>query len=119
MNASQGRCNAPSLPVVACRRLPGVLIAALFALLVGAAPVSAQTLTRSQLGELALEFADVQVVDSRRGQARLMQMASLPGDSLDLHLPFTPNRIERLVADGALVPEGAPMAKIYGPELEH
>lgn len=79
----------------------------------------AQTVSRENLGELVLEFAAVEAVNTRPGPSRLIEVATLPGDGLAMQLPFAPNRLEQLVDDGALVSADTAIARIYGPELEH
>lgn len=70
-----------------------------------------------ELGELALEFAAPLAVSERPGERRLLRVDTLPGDRFELRLPFAPNRLQRLSADGARVSAQAPLLRLSGPEL--
>lgn len=80
-------------------------------------PLTAQQISLQDLRGAQLEFADIQVASSRPGGPRLLQVATLPGDAFEDHLPFTPNRLEPLVAEGVEVMVGDPIARLSGPEL--
>lgn len=74
---------------------------------------------KAALGSLQLEFSQASEVTLRPGKVQLMQVDTLPDDRLQLRLPFRPNRLERLVGDGARVAAGDPIARVSGPELHH
>jgi hypothetical protein len=77
----------------------------------------AQQVPASALSSLALEFATARAASERPGSPQQLRLTALPGDRLALQLPFVPNRIEPLVADGAQVSAGEAVARISGPEL--
>lgn len=78
---------------------------------------AAELIAREQLRDLDLAFAPVEVADERPGRPQLMRVDTLPDDTLQLRLPFRPNRLERLVPDGGSVTAGQALARISGPEL--
>ena len=78
----------------------------------------AQQVSLAELKELDLTFADARVVSTRPGSRIQLRVATLPGDEFALRLPFVPNQIEPLVAEGAHVAAGQPLVRVRGPELE-
>ncbi len=78
----------------------------------------AQQVSLAELKELNLTFADARVVSTRPGPRIQLRVATLPGDEFALRLPFVPNQIEPLVAEGAHVAAGQPLVRVRGPELE-
>jgi hypothetical protein len=100
---TKGRCNNVALA---------------FMLLLACATAGAQQeVAKASLGGLALQFAPAQPVAERPGSPLLLQVMPYPGDVFELRLPFHPNRIEPLVAEGATLPAGAAVARLTGPEL--
>jgi hypothetical protein len=80
-------------------------------------PLAAQQISLQDLRATQLAFENIQVASSRPGSPRLLQVATLPGDAFEDHLPFTPNRLEPLVAQGQEVMAGDAIARLTGPEL--
>ena len=76
-----------------------------------------ERVAKADLGGLALDFAPAQAVTERPGPPLLFQVAPYPGDVFELRLPFHPNRIEPLVAQGQTVAAGDAVARLRGPEL--
>lgn len=99
-----------------CRRCRAAPVFALLLLASGSAGAQ-QRVPKEDLGGLALEFAAAQPVEERPGAPLLLQVTPYPGDVFDLRLPFHPNRIEPLVAQGQAVPVGAAVARLRGPEV--
>ena len=78
---------------------------------------AAERIEREQLRDQDHAFAPVEVATERPGRPQLMRVDTLPDDTLQLRLPFRPNRLERLVPDGGSVTAGQALARISGPEL--
>lgn len=77
-----------------------------------------QEVPLAKLKGIDLVFTPARAVNTRPGPRIQLRVSNLPGDEFALRLPFTPNRIEPLVAEGALVKAGDPLVRIFGPELE-
>jgi hypothetical protein len=78
---------------------------------------AAQSVPLASLRGIALAYENAIVVQARPGPEQLLRLDTLPGDRLILRLPFVPNRLEPLVADGAEVAPGQALARVSGPEL--
>jgi hypothetical protein len=82
------------------------------------APAQAQqTVAMADLGSFSAEFAAATAVSERPGETLVVTVDALPGDRLQLHLPFEPNRLQPLVANGSRVQAGDPVARVSGPAL--
>ncbi len=76
-----------------------------------------ERVAKADLGGLALDFAPALAVTERPGPPLLLQVTPYPGDVFELRLPFHPNRVERLVAQGQALAVGDAVVRLRGPEL--
>lgn len=99
------------------QRKRGRVVLAVVALVAMGSAGAQERVAKADLGGLALDFAPTQAVAERPGPSLLLQVAPYPGDVFELRLPFHPNRIEPLVAQGQALAVGDAVARLRGPEL--
>lgn len=104
-----------------CRKNPVAGVSLLFGVIatlaMAATATAEQQVPLADLGSFATEFVDVIAVTERPGESAVITVDAFEHDRLQIHLPFEPNRLVPLVADGSPVAEGDPVARIAGPAL--